>query len=440
MTRHVFLASVGLSLPVVTESLWALMTPAHGDDAARPPVHPDVVHVVTTAPHGPRPRLAEFERRRDLLRARVAELYAQHGRAAPEFRFEAVADAQAEDGIPLLADVRDQRENILYANHVTRLVREYCADPDTVLHMSLAGGRKTMSSYDHAAMMFFGRVQDDMSHVLVTPPILERAGERFWWPGQPEARITVPGPGGDMVEVATTPDAARVDLVPVPFVRLGVRLPSGIPPEAEDYRELIEFIAFERGGGVLEVDAGSLSIRFGRRQVKLTRTYFALFAVFAIARKMGWPGFGASEEGAGANTAGFFPLTDLQAGLCGDARQPVRNDTQALRCFRALLSDERFRHGEDGTRLLDRIDQARLDGRGRVVRDGRTVDPTATYRANLARQLKQGVGCPYTLRWLTPEVWEAEDGRSIIGLPVPPDRIRLVGFWPNQLNPREGGT
>mgnify|MGYP000674908255 CR=1 FL=1 len=436
MPRHVFLASVGLVLPVVTESLWALMNPprqARGRRPERPPVAPGRVHIVTTAPFDPAHGHAEFERRRALLGARVAELYRQYGCRAPEFKFEAVEDPEAADGRRFIADVRTERENILYANHITRCVRTYCSDPDTVLHLSLAGGRKTMSSYDHSAMMFFGRVGDDMSHVLVEPQILERAGEQFWWPDQPERIVQVRVSRDEVEPVATTSEAVTVDLVPVPFIRLGVRLPAGIPPEAEDYHDLIAFIEFERDNGVFVVDADTLTVSFANRHVKLTRTYFALFAVFAIARKMGWPGAGSSEEGVGPNTAGCFFLNELRAGLIGDARNPVAHDTRALRCLRALLNDDRFQHGTEGTRLLEQIAQSRLDSRGRVVRDGRTVDATATYRSNLARQLKKGVRSPYTLRYLTPESWETEDGRIVVGLNVPPDRIVLKGFDPFQL-------
>lgn len=434
MKRQVLLASVGLSLPVVTETLWALMNPSRRSDIPAP-VFPDLVHVITTAPPVSSNRQDDLDRRGALLRDRVSALYDQHGRKAPDFVFEGVPDPLAPDGCPLLADVRDARENILYANHVTRVVRGYCADPDTVLHMSLAGGRKTMSSYDHSAMMFFGRAQDELSHVLVTPPVLERAGERFWWPGQPEASIRV----GDC-DVPTTTADAGVELVPVPYVRLGVRLPSGVPPEAEDYRELLDFIAFERAGGVFEIDADSLSIRWGQRQVKLTKTYFALFAVFAIARKVGWPGFGSAEEGSGANTAGFFLLNDLRAGLRGSAKDHEQNLTPAWRCLQALLQDERFHHGLEGASLIDKIARSRLDPSGRVVREGRTVDESKTYRSNLARQLKQKLRCPYTLRLLTPAQWKTEDGRIVIGLPISPERLRLSGFSPYQLNQHKGSA
>ena len=442
MPRHVFLASVGLVLPVVTESLWALMAPRklmRDRPQGRPAISPDRVHIVTTAPFEPVHGHAEFERRRSLLETKVGELYRQFGHKAPEFLFEAVGDPQGEGGRRYIADVRTERENILYANHITRCVRGYCSDPDTVLHMSLAGGRKSMSSYDHSAMMFFGRVGDDMSHVLVEPRILERAGEQFWWPVPPNSdernKVIEVSVSRDEVErVAITTDAVTVDLVPVPFVRLGVRLPAGIPPEAEDYHDLIEFIEFERDGGVFVVDADRLTISFANREVKLTKTYFALFAVFAIARKMGWPGAGSSEEGVGPNTAGCVFLNELRAGRIGDVKRHAPHDTRALRCLRALLQDDRFQHGTEGTRLLEQIAQSRLEKTtGRVVRDGKAVDATASYRSNLARQLRKGVRSPYTLRYLTPESWETEDGRNVVGLNVPPDRIVLKGFDPFQL-------
>ena len=435
MPRFVFLASAGRVSPVITEALWALMNPRKGD--GRKAIVPDVVHIVTTAAYCPDHGYSEFDRRRDLLKEKVSELYRQYKQKEPEFFFEAVKDPDGTNGCHYIADVRTERENILYANHITRCVRTYCEESETILHMSLAGGRKSMSSYDHSAMMFFGRVEDEMSHVLVQPQLLERAGEQFWWPDQPEKLVRVNLSKDEFEEVPTSSDIVTVDLVPVPFVRLGVRLPTGIPPEAVDYRELIEFIEFERGGGRFIVDADTRKISFGNRSVTLTPTYFALFAVFAIARNMGWPGFGSEDEGAGPNTAGFFPLNDLRAGLKGDADKPKQNDTPALRCLRALLKDGRLPDGTDGASLLDQIAQSRVNVHGRVLRDSQTFDATSTYRSNLARQLKKGVRSPYTLKWLIPDTWDTEDGRTVIGLNVPPDRIVLQGFYPNQLVGRQ---
>ena len=98
--------------------------------------------------------------------------------------------------------------------HNTRLLRGLTADPDTRIHASLAGGRKTMSFYMGYAMSLLGREQDELSHVLISPPALENSPD-FWW--KPTgARLVRTGGSG---EPCSTEDAV-IDVAPIPFARL----------------------------------------------------------------------------------------------------------------------------------------------------------------------------------------------------------------------------
>ncbi len=67
----------------------------------------------------------------------------------------------------LLDDVRTPEDNALIGESIFAVVRNKTSDPDTRIHCSLAGGRKTMSFYLGSAMQFFGRPQDRLYHVLV---------------------------------------------------------------------------------------------------------------------------------------------------------------------------------------------------------------------------------------------------------------------------------
>ena len=55
------------------------------------------------------------------------------------------------------------------ADFITEQVRQITADPAASLHVSIAGGRKTMGFYAGYALSLFGRAQDQLSHVLVSP-------------------------------------------------------------------------------------------------------------------------------------------------------------------------------------------------------------------------------------------------------------------------------
>ena len=70
------------------------------------------------------------------------------------------------DGKPL-DDILDERDNAAVADFITEEVRALTADPNASLHVSIAGGRKTMGFYVGYALSLFGREQDRLSHVLV---------------------------------------------------------------------------------------------------------------------------------------------------------------------------------------------------------------------------------------------------------------------------------
>ena len=69
-----------------------------------------------------------------------------------------------------MTDIRSPEDNLSAADQVAKLIRELTNDPDRQLHVSLAGGRKTMSFYLGYALSIFGRDDDRLSHVLVDEP------------------------------------------------------------------------------------------------------------------------------------------------------------------------------------------------------------------------------------------------------------------------------
>jgi CRISPR-associated protein (TIGR02584 family) len=77
-----------------------------------------------------------------------------------------VRDAQGQP----LADIRSVADSHQAADQITKRVRALSADPDCALHVSIAGGRKTMGYYAGYALSLFGRRQDRLSPGLVSEP------------------------------------------------------------------------------------------------------------------------------------------------------------------------------------------------------------------------------------------------------------------------------
>ncbi|MCC7260958.1 MAG: TIGR02584 family CRISPR-associated protein [Candidatus Latescibacteria bacterium] len=116
-----------------------------------------------------------------------------------------------------LKDIRTPEESKQAAELIVEFIRRQAKDPETTLHCSVAGGRKTIGNYLAFALQLFGRQQDSLSHILVYPPALEaRAKEGcrsfFYPPPEPTTFFTIAG------EVDSRD--ISFDMAEIPFVRL----------------------------------------------------------------------------------------------------------------------------------------------------------------------------------------------------------------------------
>lgn len=425
---HILLASLGLAPAVITETLWAMMNPGEPGigETRRTPVFPSIVHIVTTHAGG-----RTHEDRSNELNARITHLYELHGEPAPKFIFDFVT----QPGGAFLTDVRDQMQNILYANFITRIVAKYAGDKGSVIHMSLAGGRKSMSSYDHTAMMFFGRVQDELTHVLVDPPILEQAGSGFWYPGQSEKTLSIKDRlTGETIDIAPSGDLVKMKLVKVPFVRLGVQLPKGVPPEALDYGKLIDFIEFERSQGEVVFDGLKRTVSAAGETVKLSVIGFSILALLAIARKQEWEGFGPVLQPTPDKPAkGWVRKNDFSFGLSRD--KTSKNTHRALKTIGLLLRDNRdedwdsqLRRDDGPVNETNLINEIEKEAEGGTNNTGPPISKLKTF-------IEDKFKSPFIRAYLQPGDYSAGNGNGkIYGLNIAPNRIKLVNFTNQQLN------
>lgn len=205
--RRILLAVTGLTPQVVTETLYAL--------ARRDPLTalPNQVLLLTTREGGERARLSLLSEdpgwfarlRRDLNLPPIA------------FDDTCIRFISGADGQPL-ADLRTPEDNEAAADFITDTVRELTADPDSALHVSIAGGRKTMGYYLGYALSLYGRPQDQLSHVLVSEPF--ESSWEFFYPTPYRRVITTRD--NKLVDTAT----AQVTLATIPFVSLRHGLPE----------------------------------------------------------------------------------------------------------------------------------------------------------------------------------------------------------------------
>jgi CRISPR-associated protein (TIGR02584 family) len=228
--RRVLLCAAGLTPQIVTETLYALaVTPERGRD----PFIPTEIHVVTTTVGAKRIQL-------ELLRAHEGQFFrlcTDYGLDAATIRFDPSTLHVMSNGNTALDDITTVEDSTAAADFIVSKVRELTLDSNCALHVSLAGGRKTMGYLIAYGLSLFGRPQDRLSHVLVTADF-ESHPDFFFPPKTSRVLHTRQARPRDDKPIDTAD--AEIVLAEMPFVRMRDGLDPSLLDGSASYSEIIE--------------------------------------------------------------------------------------------------------------------------------------------------------------------------------------------------------
>lgn len=260
--RRILLAVCGLSPQIVTETLYALAADEHA------PFVPTEVHLITTKEGAKRAELSLLSDDLGWFH-KLCEDY-----RLPRIQFDRHhihvmrdADERAMD------DIRSPQDNRDAADFITAQVRQFSADPDCALHVSIAGGRKTMGFYLGYALSLYGRAQDRLSHVLVSDPY--ESSWDFFYP-TPYSRV-LQTKDGKLADTAM----AQVTLADIPFVSLRHGLPVALLAGHASFNDTVLAARAALAPPQLVIDLAHRRINAGGIEVLLPPAELALLAVFA---------------------------------------------------------------------------------------------------------------------------------------------------------------
>ena len=156
MNRNILFLVTGMTPQIITETVWALACDLNKTDKWIP----DEIHVLSTEDGLTQIRATLFD---EQVFAKLKSDYP----VLTHTKFDkAYLHVISKDGIAL-KDLKTPADNELAADMICQKVREFTQDDNINLHVSIAGGRKTMGFYAGYALSLYGRSQDRMSHVLV---------------------------------------------------------------------------------------------------------------------------------------------------------------------------------------------------------------------------------------------------------------------------------
>ncbi len=274
--RRLLLAVAGLTPQILTETLYALAV------QRKPSFVPTEVRLITTEEGAQRAQLS-------LLHpdaGHFQRLCADYGLADITFGAEQIHVLEGDRGKPL-QDIRSPEDNTRAADAITEIVRGLTQDEEAALHVSIAGGRKTMGFYLGYALSLYGRQQDRLSHVLVNAPY--EAHRDFYYPTPRSSLIH-----DDKRRRHYDAKDAEVTLAEIPFVCLRDGLDRALMDGRASFSAAVR--AAQRAQRalppqILELHPANCMVCAGGESFSMPPSHFALYWMLADRARLGQPGF-----------------------------------------------------------------------------------------------------------------------------------------------------
>ena len=264
-STRILVAVTGLSPQIVTETLYAL---AVACERSERPFVPTKIRLITTEEGARRAKCALLHSDRGWFH----RLRSDYGLPRIDFGPEHVVVLKDATGEPL-DDIRSGDDNERAADAITEEIRALTRDDDSALHVSIAGGRKTMGFYLGYALSLYGRAQDRLSHVLVSAPY--ESHPDFFYPA-PQRRVI-----NDRDGRRSDAHEARVTLADIPFVRLREGLSPDLLAGSASFSAVVEEAQRALPPVGLVLDPATCTVTAGGESFELNPSRFALYWLLA---------------------------------------------------------------------------------------------------------------------------------------------------------------
>lgn len=283
--QRVLVVISGESPQVITETLYALAYPEkrEGGDA---PFHPTRTIVVTT----------EVGRKRA-----TAALWGEDGQLAHLIKTWKLPDpglTPADVRVPIAPggdpdeDAHTEEALDRMGDLILSTLLECCREGAAV-HVSLAGGRKTMSYLAGLALSLVGRAQDRLSHVVLSDARFERC-RAFYFPPKPARELELDTRDADTgARLRLSTKGVEVRIVNVVFVRLRDLLGEGKLVDSQAGKPLTELAGMANAAlyapehASVEIDTYLGSVRCNGVAVRFAPAQLAFYYFLARRGRQG---------------------------------------------------------------------------------------------------------------------------------------------------------
>ena len=265
--QRILLAISGLNPQVITETLYCLHMEGRAVQA---------IHIITTRPGKDSVLTALL----DNGKGKFYQFCTEYELAASgvDFHPDNIHVPKNTEGKEL-DDILSQEDNEAFLKLCLRLTANLTADSRSAVYFLVAGGRKTMTSCVSFAAQMYGRKQDRIFHVLVSP---EFEGHRdFWYPPKESRLLKLRDKNGEPFYKETR--YATVQLISIPFLSLRKHLPGHLLTGPDTPGALMARLVREEER-VFTLSLTGRTVTYGSLQMDIKPAHMALLACFAEIR------------------------------------------------------------------------------------------------------------------------------------------------------------
>ena len=266
--KNILLAVTGLSPQVITETLYALNQNNRKVDR---------IHVITTR-DGKERIYADLLAGKNGYYFKYLEEYGIKP-ASIDFGPDNVHVIVDEHGNEI-PDIVRESDNEHLIKKCLELTFRFTSDLENCVLFSVAGGRKTMSTCLTLAAQMYGRKQDRLYHVLVSPEF--ESSRDFYYPPKQSRSVELRDKNGEPFFKETR--YAEVNLIHIPFVSIREQLSPDLLKEPRDPATLMLSLIKEEEYR-LTINLISGKVIYKTTELDLMPARMALYTFFALQKK-----------------------------------------------------------------------------------------------------------------------------------------------------------
>ena len=265
--KNILLAISGLNPQIITETLYALLMEGRFVDS---------IHIITT-------RLGKEHLLKLLQPGGPLDAFLdEYGLSRTQIDFShANIHVPQDDQGRELDEILDVKNNELFLKTCLELTHRFTKMPDTSVFFLVAGGRKTMSSCLTLAAQLYGRPQDRMFHILVSPEY--ECSREFWFPHKRPVRIELKDSRGNPFWRETK--HAEINLISIPFVSIREYISPELLKKPRTPADLMASL-IKDDPPMLYIKLHDAKIIYGNIELDMHPARLAIYAYFAHRKKL----------------------------------------------------------------------------------------------------------------------------------------------------------